>query len=195
MNRTWTTAFGAAFFLVVAMFASDQGFCQAAYTATQNLPPFSVFAGASSVDSDYGTKNQSGFFAGLDYTRNVSHIYVVPSLELRASISPMGENVAEHTYQAGFKLEHAYLGRLHPYGEALFGYGTIRYRPGLFGPNGTSDSSVVPSYGGGIDVDVYKNIAVKVDFLQSYWNTGEHVTYSPSSFNFGVLYRIPFGRR
>jgi len=192
MNGTWTTVFRVAFVVVAAMFTSNQGFCQAAYTATQDLRPFSIFAGASSVDSDYGTKNQSGFFAGAAYTRSFKHIYVVPSLEFRATISPMGENVSEHTYQGGFKLEHAYFGRLHPYGEVLFGYGTIQFRPGL---NINPDNSIVPSYGGGIDVDVFRNIAVKVDFLQSNWRTGKDVTYSPSAFNFGVLYRIPFGHR
>jgi len=181
----------------MGMFGSVEGHSQASYTATKNaLPPFSVFGGASSVYADYGQDRQNGYFLGGAYTHNFSHIYVVPSLELRASITPMGDHsVAERTFQGGFKLEHAYFRRFHPYGEALFGTGTIRYRAGLQGVGEKSDNSVVPSFGGGIDVDIIKDFGVKADYMSSHWNTGGSVTYTPNAFNYGVYYRLPFGHR
>ncbi len=197
MSRTWTTVFRTALLLVFAMgtIGSVQGFGQAAYTATQPFRQFTVFAGGSYIQPqpEYYKNNQKAYLFGADYNFTYHRFYVDPSVEVRALISPVDEEVGERTYSGGLKLSHTFLGRYRPYGDFLIGTGTIDYAPARYG-NQPSDNSIVYDYGGGVDVDIWRNVGLKADYQGSRWHTGSNVVFHPRSFNLGVIYSFGFGR-
>lgn len=196
MSRTWTTVFRTAFVLAVATCAAARGFSQATYTATQQLPQFTIFAGGSIIQPqpDYYKNNQKAYLFGADYNFSFHHFYVDPSLEARALISPVEEEVGEKTFSGGLKLSHSYHGRYRPYGDFLVGTGTITYLPALYGPNAFSDNSIVYTYGGGVDIDIWRHVGLKVDYQGSRWHTGVNTTFHPRSLNLGVVYSFGFSR-
>jgi opacity protein-like surface antigen len=201
MNRTWTTAFRAALFSAVGIFAmgtigSVQGFGQAAYTATQTVPQFTVFAGGSYIQPqpDYYKNNQKAYLFGADYNFSYHRFYVNPSVEVRALISPVDEEVGERVYSGGLKLSHTYRRRFSPYGDLLIGTGTIEYSPARYGAGTPSDNSVVYTYGGGVDVNIWHNLGLKADYQGSRWHTGANSTFHPRSLNLGVIYSFGLSR-
>lgn len=168
---------------------------QALSTASRKAD-LSFFGEVAAVNPNYGPSSQEGYVFGIDYTRFLSHSYLVPSLELRTSVSPKGATAGEYVYGGGLKLEHRY-GRFHPYGDFLFGVGFIRFRdPHGFTPSGDlylMDLSNVYTYGGGFDVDVTKRWAVKVDAQSSRWKLDSQtpITLEPSILGIGLTYH-PF---
>jgi opacity protein-like surface antigen len=165
---------------------------QASLTADRSAD-VNVFFGGSRVSPDFG-KAQSGYAFGADYTRFFKHLYAAPSLELRATISPTGRSVSEHTYSGGLKLEHEYFRRYHAYADLFGGVGYISYVPYVIAPGGvveTHDSSFVVTYGGGVDIDLYRRFALKLDYQGSHWNTLDIGTLSPKSLTIGVVYHLP----
>jgi opacity protein-like surface antigen len=200
MNRTAKTVVCAALLFAAALFVNVQGVGQATYTATIDRPPISVFAGGSYVDPqpDFYKNNQTGYVFGIDYTHSFHRFYVDPSIEVRGSISPVDEEVGENVYSGGLKLEHQYR-RFHPYGDFLVGSGTIKFNQNNFfyGFNNgrRPDNSIVLTYGGGVDVDVWHNLGLKADYQWSHWNTGGNVIFHPRSANAAVYYRFGFGRK
>jgi hypothetical protein len=164
---------------------------QAGSTARKSMD-VSIFAGYNNITPDYGNWHNTGVTFGANVTRYF-RFPIKPSLEIRANISH-GPTVNEDTYLFGVRGLMDF-GRFHPYGDFLIGPGKIYYN-GFFPNPGdhsyTSDGSVVESPGGGIDVDVYRNIAVKADFQGQFWNLGENDTLSPKAITFGVVYHFPF---
>ena len=187
----------ALFFAVAGLLTAERGVAQASPTATIDRPPITIFAGGSYIQPqpDFYKNNQMAYFFGLDYTRYTPRFYVDPSIEVRALISPIDEEVGENVYSGGLKLSHTYFRRIRPYGDILIGSGTIKYVAGHFGPTVTSDNSIVYTYGGGVDFDVYRTLGLKADYQGSRWHTGTDVTFHPRSLNFAVFYRFGFGRR
>jgi len=180
-------------------------FCVSSAALGQSLPTasrqgdLSVFGTAGVVNPDYPTSNQAGYVFGLDYTRYFNHLYVVPSLELRASVSPKGAVAGQNVYGGGLKLEHPY-GRFHPYADALVGVGYIRFRhPHGYTPTGDlyiQDLSRVYTFGGGLDVDLNTRFSIKLDAQFSNWklNPAMPITLEPSIVGVGVTYH-PFRPR
>jgi len=181
------------------MLASIEGFGQAVSTADRKAE-ISVFAGGSIVQPqpDLYKNNQTAYVFGADYTRFINRFYVNPSLEVRALISPIEEEVGEDVYSGGLKVDHKYR-MIHPYGDILFGYGKIKFNQENFyygyHDGWKDDDSVVLTYGGGADIDVWRNYGVKVDYQGSHWNTGGNVIFHPKSLNFAVVYRFRFNKR
>ena len=75
-----------------------------------------------------------------------------------------------------------------PYADFLVGPGNIHFP---FNIGYTSDTSTVYSYGGGVDVPIGRNFAVRLDLQGQHWNTGED-TYTPTLGTLAVRYTIPF---
>ena len=195
MIRTGRIVFCFALLFSLALFAGIQGFSQAIPTADRKSE-ISFFGGGSVVmpQPDFYKNNQKGYVFGADYTRFM-HFGLDPSIELRALISPVDEEVGENVYSGGIKLEHRFR-RFHPYGDFLVGAGTIKFNQSNFfyGYNNgrRSDNSTVLTYGGGVDVDVWRNWGLKGDFQDSHWNTGGNVIFHPRSLNLAVVYRLRF---
>ena len=200
MNRTGKAFCNfALLFFAVTIFAGTQGFGQAIATADRGAE-ISVFAGGSYIQPqpDFYTNNQMGYLFGADYTRFLHRFYVDPSVEFRVSISPVDEEVGENVYSGGLKVEHRFQ-RFHPYGNFLVGEGTIKFNQNNFfygfNNNRPPDNSIVLTYGGGVDVDVWRNFGLKADYQGSHWHTGNEVTFHPRSLNMAVVYRLRFGHQ
>jgi opacity protein-like surface antigen len=158
----------------------------------------SAFAGYTYVHPDFGPAiaNNNGFIAGVDLTRFIERnkFQAAVSIEGRININH-GATVDEKTYLFGVKVEKAYKKRYHPYADFLVGPGTIDFHvfpQYFFEP---SDNSIVYSYGPGVDVDVYRNFALKVDYQFTHWDLSRDFTLTPGVLDIGVKYNLPFRSR
>ena len=105
-----------------------------------------------------------------------------------------GFSADESTYGGGFKFERAF-NRFHPYVDLLIASGNIKFdHPEIYGnPNYTHDNSTVYDFGGGLDYDLVRNFAIKVDVQGQRWRIGvEQPAFEPYNGSIGILYRIPF---
>jgi hypothetical protein len=147
------------------------------------------------VTPDYGPQNNNGVSIGIDYARYMR--FVTPALEFRVKIAN-GATVDERTYGGGIRVEHQW-SRFHPYGDFLISAGTINYHfknPPITssGKPYLSDSSVVYTFGGGLDYDVTQNFSARGEFQAEKWSLGGYtpITLAPTTWSLGVVYRIPF---
>jgi hypothetical protein len=159
-----------------------------------------VFGGFTNSNPDFGPHNNNGFTIGADYTRFFGW-RIAPTFEIRAGYNS-GDVVSQKTILGGLRLG-ADLHRFHPYANALFGGNKIDFKvlpdPGL--PSYNYDESFTTSYGGGIDVDAYRNFQVKVDYQFQSSNYGGNglqphnadFTLAPTFLTIGVVYHLPFG--
>jgi hypothetical protein len=150
----------------------------------------SAFGGYENIDPAYGSARNNGEGFGLNFTRYFARLPVDLSLEARVNLTN-GTDVKERTYLVGFQAKKTYFTRYHPYVDLLVGHGTIHFNTTATGYVG--DNSVVGNYGGGVDVDLVHNIALRLDFQRQYWSLGSEVnSFAPNLFLFGVNYTIPF---
>jgi hypothetical protein len=157
-----------------------------AIVSAQRGAEIAPFAQTSLLSPDWGTQRNTGFTAGVDYTRLLQTL-IQPSLELRYT-SANGQNVGEHSFSGGVKMGMAFH-NFHPYATLLAGSGGITFthpQPGY-----PSDSSFIYSIGAGAEFNVMNNFRVRADFIEQFWNL-DPVTLSPTIFSVGVSYRIPF---
>lgn len=164
---------------------------QATSTASKSMD-ISLFGGYTNQNSDYGKYRDDGFVFGANITR-YSHFIVKPSIETRFSFAN-GPTVNEHAYLAGVRGQYE-LGRVHPYMDFLAGAGHVSYNNFTPGVNDRSYHrywGLVLSPGGGVDIDVFRNVQLKADFQGQFWHMGPNYTLTPEAMTFGVAYRIPF---
>ena len=152
----------------------------------------SVFGGATSLEPKFGvTISELGFVAGGDIKRHFRIVDV--SFEARYT-SATGFSADESTYQGGLKAERAF-SRFHPYIDFMVGGGKIKFdHPEIYGSTTyTHDNSFVYDFGGGLDYDLVRNFAIKLDVQGQRWEIGvEKPPFYPYNASIGVLYRIPF---
>lgn len=176
--------------------ALPQAHAQRSVTAEKRAD-ISAFAGFTYSRPDYGTPKNSGFTIGADYTRYF-HFWLVPSLEIRGTYDN-GKVLKEYNALGGLRVKHDF-NRFHPYGDFLFGATWINYNqpPAV---NYTHDQATTRAIGGGVDVDVYRNWAFKVDYQHEVTNYGfnglspKEQKLTPDRYTFGVVYRIPFKKQ
>jgi opacity protein-like surface antigen len=158
---------------------------QADWTARRGteIAPFML---TSLLSPDWGQTRNLGFTAGIDYTRFLRSV-VQPSLELRFSNAP-GINVGEHSFTGGLKIATTIHG-IHPYATMLAGTGGITF----MNPVDTygSDTSVVYSLGGGVELNVRPQWKLRADYSRQHWNLDPQ-TLTPTMYSVGVAYTIPF---
>ncbi len=145
----------------------------------------SAFGGFTYANPNYGPDDIGGGMFGVDFTRYF-HLPMQPSLEFRANFVS-GSYVRQHTYLAGLRVAVPFHG-IKPYADFLVGPGTIYFPFNIGYPQ---DNSTVYSYGGGIDVGLTRNFALKLDAQGQHWNTGSFI-YTPVLGTVGVVYTIPF---
>ena len=187
MGRTFRTMPDLRFHLLLAALcyaASANALAQASSTAGKSAD-IAVFGGFQGAHPDYGPYNSYGGVFGADFTRYL-RFPVVPSLEFRANLHS-NSAVSEHSYVVGLRAAVPFR-FAQPYADFLVGPGSIHF-PANVGYQ--SDSSTVYSYGGGLDVPIYRNFALRLDVQAQHWNTGED-TYSPTLATVAVRYTIPF---
>jgi opacity protein-like surface antigen len=161
----------------------------------------STFATFTRLTPDFGPFNNFGVMFGTDYARYTR--WITPALEFRMKISH-GSAVDQKTYGGGLRLERDFQ-RYHLFGNFLVSSGRINYHlktppnvPALpTTPNVIhtyTDTSIVYTYGGGLDYDISQNFTARGEFQYENWNLGKYgpITLTPSMWGFGVVYRIPF---
>ncbi len=158
---------------------------QARSTASRSAD-ISVFAGGQFANPAFGPQNSGGVAFGLDYTRYIQRLPVDLALELRANFNS-NSLLSEHSYLVGLRAAHTF-GRITPYVDFLIGPGNIHFPLNTFY---TGDNSIVPSYGGGLDLTFTHSFDLKLDLQGQHWNTGE-TTFTPTLGTVGVVYHIPF---
>jgi opacity protein-like surface antigen len=173
---------------------------QAAPTASQRLQVDGFGALTGTYTGLSGGRNL-GITAGLDVGWK-SFYGLYPSLELRGTYPIDGGHIdAQENVLYGIKLAKVY-GRFHPYGDFLVGRDKIVYqKPGYPDASGTllylDSVSNVFSVGGGVDLDVTDQVALKIDGqFQRYGvpvNTSRHIYSKPLSI--GIVYRFDFNHR
>lgn len=177
--------------LICGMLSVPRAAAQADVTAYKKAD-ISAFVMFTSNKPDYGEFRNSGVTLGADYTRYF-HWWVQPSLEIRGG-TDSGKLIKQKTALVGLRLKADFRHRYHPYGDFLVGGSWIDFVvPPVPGYN--NDQGFTRSYGGGIEVDVWKTWGAKFDYQ------GEHTVYTdrfnpihltPGKVSAGVVYRFPF---
>jgi len=194
IKRSW---FGLLFLAFALIPAPQLLHAQSKDTADKSMD-ISVFGGLQHLDPDFGHAGY-GFTAGAELTRYIGW-RVAPSLEVRGNYAKT-PNVSESTALVGLRVKTDFRRRFHPYVDVLVGAGRIDFNQPP-APGYTHDSSVVYSYGAGVDYDVYRNFSARIDFQGQSWNMGPDpsgtttsstdFTLAPTTWLFGIAYRIPF---
>jgi len=160
--------------------------------AASKKADISVFGAYSRVTPDYAPQKNNGAMFGVDYIRYM-HWFVTPSLEFRGKIAP-GPVVGQRTFGGGIRVERQ-LRNFHPYADFLVSAGTFTFTHPTIDVRGklyASDNSIVYSAGLGLDYDVTRTFAARVDYQFEHWNLGTSQTFTPENLRIGVFYRIPF---
>jgi hypothetical protein len=175
-----------------------------ATAAAQRTGDLSVFGLYTRLTPDYGPQQNNGVIFGVDYTRNVRW-WVQPSVEFRAKIAK-GATADEKTFGGGIRAVKT-INKFTPYADFMISQGSINFHladPPLLadGTPYTSDTSIVYSYGGGLDYHITGNFSARGDFQFERWRLDKYVPaiykpidLAPTGWSLGVVYRIPFGRR
>jgi opacity protein-like surface antigen len=151
-----------------------------------------AFGGYVNADPAYASSlyRNNGVSGGLQVAHHFDFLHVDTAAEARITTSS-GSAIRENTYLFGLHVEHKFFHYLHPYGTALAGPGTFRFN--FNNPNGyQGDSSVVYSWGGGLDVDFTPAIRLKADYRSEYWTVARYQSFTPQVLTFGVTYHLPF---
>jgi hypothetical protein len=165
----------------------------------QKTGEISAFALYTRLTPDYGPTNNNGLIFGADYTR-FTRWWVNPAIEFRAKIAT-GSTVDEKSFGGGLRVEKRVHDKFHPYADFMVSGGFINYNfkppPTLInGQPYTSDSTIVYSYGGGLDYDLTRTFAFRGDFQAERWyldrNPAAAVHLTPTGWSLGVVYRVPF---
>jgi hypothetical protein len=189
------TGFRAITLLFFSIAACSIARAQGTATAAQPIH-ISVFGAATGTYTGLDGGKNLGITAGADVSWKPFY-GLYPSIEVRGTYPVDGGQVdAQKNILAGLKLEK-YYGRLHPYGDILFGRDKIDYKsPGYPNSTGTllyidSISNVI-SGGGGLDLSVTDHIALKFDVqIQRYGvpvNAAGDIYSTPISV--GIVYRF-----
>ena len=180
--------------LLAALAASPLAGAQAVPTATQGLE-LSAFGGvAGRYTNLLGGKNL-GITAGADLAFPAYRRFR-PVAEVRGSYPVDGGTLdAQRELLGGLRVERIY-GIYHPYVDLLAGRGQIDYQRGGFAYGDFTylySTTAVFSGGLGVDVDVTRHWAARVDFQVQHWSTPfPAVTVAPAaSLAAGLRPRLP----
>lgn len=152
--------------------------------------------GAGAVSQTDYNSTDKGFVVGGDFTYHL-HFFDA-SLDVRYN-HVTGDSVGEKSFDGGVKIAKPF-GRYHPYAHLLIGYGVITFDHPFTNPDGSLysyDNSTVYDFGGGVDVDLTRRFALKVDAQYQSWNLGARgdamsVSFNPNLLSFGVVYHLPY---
>lgn len=192
--------FRATSLIIFTLAASCIAGAQAIPTASQPLR-MSAFGAATGTYTGLGGGRNLGITAGFDLGFKPFYRFY-PTAEIRGTYPIDGGQVdAQENILYGIKLARFY-GRFHPYANFLIGRDKITYENGGYpDPTGTilylETVSNVFSYGGGLDLSLNDQFALKIDAqFQQYGEpvtTNGHIYSTPISV--GIVYRFDFNHR
>jgi hypothetical protein len=128
--------------------------------------------------------------SALEYTRFMN-FFLTPSIELRGKVVS-GPTVNERTWGGWIRGEHRFR-NFYPYIDFLVSAGTIQFNHPFidaFGRLYASDNSIVYSAGGGVDYDITRHFAARVDYQFEHWNLGTTQTLTPEALSIGAVYHF-----
>ena len=182
----------------ITVFLARTGHAQASPTATQRLH-VAAFAGGTDVLTGLIAGKNIDITAGADLTFLSSNV-LRPSLELRGTYPVKKDHVAsERSFLVGPRFGRSF-GSLNPYVDIFVGRGRIEYlNGGCASDNILYLSSITTIYspGLGLDYDLSRRLALKMDFQYQYWKSPVVASGAihPQSFTAGAIYRLDFNRR
>ncbi|MGB6688074.1 MAG: outer membrane beta-barrel protein [Terracidiphilus sp.] len=175
------------FFL--ALFVASVACCDAQVAPSAVRRQFTVTAGGlgSLFRTDYGSNNLFGVGAFVDvkFTR-----WVQAEAEGRWLRFNQAEDVWQDNYLIGPRVPIHTFGRITPYGKVLVGMGSMNFQY-----NYAYGRFTDIAYGGGLDVQLTRRIAVRpIDFEYQQWPHWVDGALYPWGFSAGVSYRVFGGR-
>jgi hypothetical protein len=172
-------------------------FSQAYPTATQ-ASQLSVFGGITGTDTGLASGNNLGLTGGVGL-RFPPFRGFYPELEFRGTYAVDDDGIDRQKNALGGLKIAAHLGRLQPYGNFLIGRGEISYLGSGYQVPGrpifyTQSSSIVLSPGGGLDLNISKQLALKIDLQVQRYSTpvAETGHIFATSGTLGIAYRFDF---
>lgn len=189
-KRSLFCAWLVAYVVLLTLGLSGKAQAQAVPTARQQVR-VSAFGMVSAVNPKYGgAKKNIGGTVGADLNLWGIGSRLSPSFEFRA-VGSGGRVSNQYAYLVGPRLE-ARFGRFHPYGDFLFGYGKIVFNRSDT-PSYQRDKAFVMAYGGGVDIDLSRNWALRVDGQAQRWRLTQYQpAFYPLQGSVGVRYRFHF---
>jgi hypothetical protein len=186
IRRLLRAALGLASVLFAAAALPPRAHAQAMPTAAKQNS-ISVFAAGTYSNPQYGPYYDQGITFGANIVQHLRH-RIDPSIEGRVNITS-GTDVGERTLLGGLRVQTSFRA-LHPYGDFLIGGGNIHFNLSNGQTYVTGDSTVF-SYGGGLDIDVFRQYQLKLDIQQQDWKLGD-APFKPWIAAVGVTYRFHF---
>lgn len=188
------------FLALLAVSLNPLAQAQVSPAATQTLG-LSAFGGATATRTGLGSGNNVGITAGADLA--IPHFRsFIPSVEVRGTWPFYdGSTDSLKDLLGGVKIARIY-GRLQPYGDALYGRAQIDYSNGGY-PDPTNtyrylkSPSNLLSLGGGVDIDLTRSFAIKVDAQWQRYNSPVAASGALNAvpLTVGVVYRFHFAGR
>lgn len=185
--------------MLLILIAAAPGICSCvaigqSRPAAQQGIRLQAYALGTYVRPDFlGAPRNLGATAGLN--ANVFRFFgrVDPSLDLRA----MGSfgSVSHQFFYGGGPRVVVNFHRVQPFGEFLLGTGRISF-PHPADPNYTHDDSLTRVYGGGVDVGVGRDFALRAEVLRQDWQLSHNVpVFHPVAVSIGLRYQVHFSGR
>jgi hypothetical protein len=170
---------------------------QALPTATAPLQ-LSIFGGLGGVYTGLSGGRNLDVLAGADLGLPPVH-GMRPTIEVRGAYPvDHGQVDSQKSILGGLKMEFLLNHHLRPYGDGLFGRGEINYNGGYQFGNQIYllTTTNVYSFGGGLDYDLSRNLAVRIDGQFQKWGyapTPSGNIYAKVA-NAAIVYRFNFDR-
>ena len=179
---------------IAALFLPAASWAQATSATATEAIRLHVFALGSYDRPAFGYSTRAAGFAvggGAGFT--VPHLHhFEPALDVRYNYVT-NQFISQSVFSGGGRIAYN-LNRFHPYGDLLVGAGTIKFKlvnPAT--PTYTQDNSLVFTYGGGLDVDLTRSVALRVDFQQQRWRLEDAAKpFYPMQAAAGIRYQFHF---
>jgi hypothetical protein len=193
--RTQTCLHAAACFVVLLLCVPRPAAAQATLHAEENMSPWSVGAGFSNFDLDWGHGHRmDGITAWLDW-RVPTHLPLLNRIGFEAEGHEIDfqkpsafQVMRQETALGGVTVELPGHRRLHPYAKYLIGIGSV-----YFAPSGYShDTRKVLAPGGGLDWRLrHHGLSVRAEYEYQYWRHlfGPH-DLNPNGVTVGVVWNV-----
>ena len=176
--------------LAIWLFGVRSAAAQATYTASR-AGDLQVGAGVALGTSNYRSPELGGTgeqLRGFDlYSTFDFKPHLGAELNFRQTSPSYGEKVYERTYELGGRYVYP-LGRLKPYGKAMYGRGVFNY------PNSIANLAYnLYSLGAGLDFRLTSAINVRADYEHQHWFGFPLQPLSPNLVTVGVAFHFSGG--
>ncbi len=117
--------------------------------------------------------------------------YGLPPWLSNAQQGDTGTNLRQDTGMGGLIYSWRHFARVHPYGKALFGLGSIDFPPLPASPAWyRHDDRTIPAFGGGADIRAWKHVWVRADWEYQMWPNlfGSSHAITPTGITVGAVY-------